>query len=183
MPPWMAVAYFAQEGQALVDGAEYRRREMERTWGVGRLRLLVEPELRLRFDRQVELFAVAVDRGTIEDVRRETKRMAHAWTALDRAARAAGACELQPVIWEVQLSDGRLVALVRDAVEAKHVARSQDGRRIELWTLDEIARVIEAFPTVVKAKQVWPGAEVIGARVHVPELPPDGDPIPQFGGG
>lgn len=180
-PPWMQVPYFAREGQALVDGVEHLRGEMERRWGVGRLRLVVEPELRLRFDRQDELLAMAVERGTIEDVRREAERMVRAWRALDGAARAVGASELSPLVWEVELEDGRVAALVRTTVEARHVAK--EGRRLELWTLEEIARLIVAFPTVVKAKELWPGAEVVSARSRVPELPLDGDPIPQFGGG
>jgi hypothetical protein len=81
----------------------------------------------------------------------------------------------------VELEDGRVAALVRTTVEARHVAK--EGRRLELWTLEEIARLIVAFPTVVKAKELWPGAEVVSARSRVPELPLDGDPIPQFGGG
>jgi len=180
-PPWMQVPYFAQEGQAIIDGVEHVRGEMERRWGVGRLRLVVDADLRVRFDRQADMLATAINHGTIEDVRRQGQRMLNAWMALSRAAEAMGALELHPLVWEVQLGDGRVAALVRTSAEARHVA--QQGRQLELWTLDEIARVITAFPLIAAAKELWPGAEVVAARVRVPELPHDGDPIPQFGAG
>jgi len=180
-PPWMRVPYFSQEGQGIIDGVEHVRGEMERRWGVGRLRLVVDADLRVRFDRQVDHLNTAIHHGDIEDVRREGQRMINAWRALSRAAEAGGAFELHPLVWEVQLDDGRVVGIVRTGAEARHV--HQNGRQIELWTLEEIARLIVAFPVCVKAKELWPGAEVISARVRVPEMPLDGDAIPQFGGG
>ena len=180
-PPWSQVPYFLQEGQGIIDGVEHVRGELERQWGVGRLRLIVSQELRSRFDRQASMFQSAIDRGTIEDVREQGRRMINAWRALNRVAVDAGEPVLHPLVWEVQLGDGRVVALVRTQAEARHVRQS--GRQIELWTLDEVARLIVAFPTIVKAKELWPGAEVVSARMHVPEMPLDGDPVPQFGGG
>ena len=179
-PPWMQVPYFAQEVQGIIDGVEHRRTDLERRWGVGRLRLLVRQELRTKFDRQVELLGVAIHRGTIEDLRREGLRMHNAWRALDQAAQVEGASELVPEVWEVALGDGRVIALVQTNVEAKHVLR--EGRRLEVWTLDEVARLIVAFPMLVRAKEIWPGAEVVAVRHRAPELPIGGDAIPDLGG-
>ena len=53
-------------GQANIDGADKVAVEMEKKWGCDRLRLLVDTELREKFDRQRYLFNAAVwhgDRG------------------------------------------------------------------------------------------------------------------------
>jgi ectoine hydroxylase-related dioxygenase (phytanoyl-CoA dioxygenase family) len=62
------------------------------------LRLLVGPELREKFDRQRYLLNQSIWHGELEDVRRESGRMVNAWHALDRAAEAAGALNLNPLV-------------------------------------------------------------------------------------
>ena len=74
---------------------------MEAKWGVDRLRLLVSPELREKFDRQRYLLNQAIWHGELEAVRRESLRTVKAWLALDAAATAANKPPLQPLVWEV----------------------------------------------------------------------------------
>src|SRR6187455_446643 len=77
-------------GRSYIDGADQTAAEMEAKWGVDRLRLLVSPDLREKFDRQRYLFNQAIWHGELEVVRREAGRMVTAWLALDKAATAAG---------------------------------------------------------------------------------------------
>ena len=46
--------------QAVVEGLDQVAAEMERKWGVGRLRLLVSDPLRAKFDQQAERLAAAI---------------------------------------------------------------------------------------------------------------------------
>ncbi len=85
---------------------------METKWGAGRLRLLVTPELREKFDRQRYLLNAAIRYGDLEAVRREAKRMVTAWLALEKAATAAGKPAISPLVWEVALADGTVAAIV-----------------------------------------------------------------------
>src|SRR6185369_8406045 len=71
-------------GRAYIDGADETAAEMEAKWGCDRLRLLVAPDLREKFDRQRYLLNQAVWHGELEEVRREAGRMVTAWLALDR---------------------------------------------------------------------------------------------------
>jgi hypothetical protein len=73
-------------GRANIDGADKVAIEMERKWGVDRLRLLVSVELREKFDRQRYKYNAAIWHGDLEAVRREADRMTRAWMALDAAA-------------------------------------------------------------------------------------------------
>lgn len=156
------------EAQSHIDGVDHLAVAMDRKWGVDRLRLLVSAELRAKFDRQRAKFNHAVWHGDLPDLEREAARAQTAYRALDRAAVEAGAELLAPVVWEVPLPNGTVVALVRDPHEAAAV--TVDGRKVEVFTLDEVARLIEGFPALVKAKQVFPGATVTVVREPVDPL-------------
>jgi hypothetical protein len=149
-------------GRAYIDGADETAAQMEGKWGADRLRLLVSPELREKFDRQRYLFNQAIWHGGLEDVRRESSRMVKAWTALDRAAESAGREKLSPQVWEVALSDGSVAAIVPDTGHAKSV--NAEGRRLAVYTMEEIGRLLVAYPDIAKAKMVFPGAEVFEVR-------------------
>ena len=152
-------------GRAALDGVDALAIEMEDRWGCGRLRLLVSTELREKFDRQRYRLNSAVLHGDLEAVRTEASRMMAAWLALNNAALMAGARVLDPEVWEVPLSTGKVAAIVKDTAGAHRVVA--DGRDLLVFTLDEIARLIEAHHTVVAAKVQWPGAEVVAVRKSV----------------
>jgi hypothetical protein len=154
-------------GQAHIDGADAVAIAMEARWGAGRLRLLVPAELRERFDRQRVLFNSAIWHGDLEAVRRESGRMVAAWQALARAAEAAGAPVLSPEVWEVSLADGTVVALVRSPEEAHAVVA--EGRRVQVYTLAELAIMLENYQEVTKVKVTFPGAEVVQIRRDIPD--------------
>jgi len=163
--PWMATPGMYIAGRAALDEADALEVELELKWGRDRLRLLVSTDLREKFDRQRYLTSQARWKGDLEDVRREAQRMVKAWKALDKAAEAAGAQVLDPAIWEVCLADGTVATIVREPQLASRVLA--EGRRINVYTLEEIAHMISAFPEVVKAKEVFPGAEVTKTKVRV----------------
>jgi hypothetical protein len=145
-------------GRAYIDGADETACEMEAKWGADRLRLLVDAELREKFDRQRYLFNQAVWHGKLEAVRREAGRMVNAWLALDRAATTAGKQPLDPAVWEVPLADGSVAAIVPDSARAALV--NAEGRQVAVYTLEEIGRLLSNYPEIAKAKLVFPGATV-----------------------
>lgn len=174
-------------GRAYIDGADETAAEMEAKWGCDRLRLLVSPDLREKFDRQRYLLNQAIWHGELEAVRREAGRMVNAWFALDRAATAAGKTPLSPQVWEVTLVDGSVAAIVPDAASAHHAI--SDGRKLAVYTLDEIGRMLSRWQEANVAKLVFPGAEVTAVRrsvddplnaIHDTDEPLD-DPVSDIG--
>lgn len=165
--PWARSHGEYISGQAYIDEADQAAVAADGKWGVGRLRLLVGPELREKFDRQRYLFNQAIWHGDLEAVRRESGRMENAYRALDAAAVE------QPTrpheVLEVALADGTVAVIVPDnrAVEAGQAS----GRQVAVYTLAEIGRLLSAYPDIVKAKQIFPGAEVTDVR------PPPRDPL------
>jgi hypothetical protein len=152
-------------GQSEVDELDLVAIEMERKWGNGRLRLLVDTALREKFDRQRYLINQALWHGELQDVIREARRMIAAWKALDRAAEAAGKPQLDTEVWEVTLASGAVAAIVRDPQQASKVAAQ--GRSVRVYTLDEIAHLLHGFPELAAAKEVFPGASVEQVRNYI----------------
>jgi hypothetical protein len=163
--PWMATPGMYIAGRAALDEADALEVEMELKWGRDRLRLLVSTELREKFDRQRYLTSHARWKGELEDVRREAQRMAKAWAALDKAAEANGAQVLDPAIWEVTLEDGTVATIVREPALCNRIL--SEGRKINVYTLEEIAHMISAFPEVAKVKEHFPGATVTRTKTRV----------------
>src|SRR4051812_24591914 len=149
-------------GQANIDGTDKVAIEMERRWGCGRLRLLVDTALREKFDRQRYLYNQAIWHGELEDVRRECSRMTKAWQVLSQAAEALGAAPLTDQHWEVVLADGSVAAVVADPDGVGLVP--SEGRQVAVYTMDEIGELLSKFPDIVQAKRVFPGAEVTEVR-------------------
>lgn len=145
---------------AILDGLDEVAAGMERKWGVGRLRLLVSDLLRAKFDAQKDKLDAAIDAGRETYVRAQAEGMKRAWAILDKAASDAGHRPLSPEVWECVLpSTGEVVAIVRTEAEAHRVCRE-----CRVFTLDEIARLIDGLPgAVLEAKRVFPGATVTRA--------------------
>jgi hypothetical protein len=158
-------------GRAYLDGADQTASEMEAKWGADRLRLLVAAEWREKFDRQRYLLNQAIWHGELEDVRREANRMTNAWLTLDRIAVEAGKAPLSLQCWEIALDDGSVAAIVPDNDHA-HVVIGE-GRQVRVFTLDEIGRLLSAYPDIAKTKLVFPGAKVVAVRRSVDD-PLDG---------
>lgn len=154
-------------GRAYLDEADQTACEMEAKWGCDRLRLLVGPELREKFDRQRYLLNQAIWHGELEDVRRESMRMVKGWLALDAAAVAAGKRTQAPQVWEVALADGSVAAIVQNDLDAAAV--QAEGRRVSVYSLEEVGRFLSAYPDIARAKAVFPGAEVVQIAKSVPD--------------
>jgi len=154
-------------GRGFIDGADAVAVEMERYWGVDRLRLLVPPEVREKFDRQRYLFNKAITNGDLEEVRRESTRMIAGWMACNKIALAAGAKRLEREVIEVGLDDGTTAAIVPDAIRASLVRA--EGRQVTIYTHEEIGRILSSHSLVGKVKATWPGAQVI--RSVLPDDP------------
>ena len=181
-PRWQRQEATYVIGRAAIDSVDVIAIDCERYWGVGRLRLLVDEELRSRFDSQRLKLRHAIAAGELEEVRREAARMANAWRALDAAAKSLCCAPLVPEVWEVGLPNGRVLAVVKNPTDARHVL--SDGRGLDVITLDEVANLVHGFPELAKIRDVFPGAEVTRVRPIRDPLEvweDEGDEIP-FGG-
>ena len=164
-PDWQTSVGTYIAGSEHVDEMDLVAVEMERKWGVDRLRLLVPLDLREKFDRQRYLVNQALWHGNLEGVKRETSRMVKAYQALDAAAQGAGKKPISAEVWEIPLPDGTVAALVKTNAEAHKVV--SEGRQMAVYTLDEIGRLIAGFPQILKAKEIFEGAQITAVRTNI----------------
>jgi len=161
--------------RSILDGLDSVAVEMERKWGVGRLRLLVNDLLRARFDAQKDKLDAAIESDREPLIRVQAEGTRRAWEVLDKSATDAGHQPLSPEVWECVLpSSGEVISIVRTEAEAHHVARE-----CRVFTVEEIARLIDGLPdAVLEAKRVFPGATVTAVRERKPIDWKKGDEIP-----
>ena len=154
--------------KAILDGVDEVVAASERTWGVGRLRLLVEDDLRARWDRQWLAWCRACEAYDLAAIRTQGAAVRRAIAVLEAEAVAAGHRPLRPDVWEVG-HEGRAIAVCRTSAEAGVVAR--DRRDLEVWTVEELVRVALSGRSAVSAvKQNFPGAEVVAMRSPAPDF-------------
>lgn len=177
--------------QGFFEAADAQRIEMERKWGVGRLEALAAlhaPVLLARFRGQQARWRAALKdaweadfltRDALTLAEQKTGSMQRAWLALDASAEEAGHRAIAPWVWEARLEDGTVAAFVQTDAEASKVIA--EGRHVLVYTLDEVAALLQLVPTVLSAAKV----EFPGAKLQMPhpyyrskEPIPWDDPIP-----
>ena len=147
--------------QVIIKCVDQRGREMDDRWGIGRLPMLVPIEWAERFHAQHKLFNAAVWEFDLALVRQHGEAMLRAYERLDELAVAARGKPLPADQWEFETPEG-LVILVRDLRDTGRAQRH--GREAQVWALDEVANVIRCHPILAKAKEAFPGAQVVSVR-------------------
>lgn len=138
----------------------------ERKWGVDRLTRLVSPATLLRFNQAVAMGEVETT-GYCSPERRAAldAMMMRAWAALDAEATAAGHQPMPPAWREIDLrTEGRGICAIADMgdehAQTLILRAKAEGRLVEVWTLAEVARVMQVHSIVGAAKREFPGAYV-----------------------
>ena len=163
--PWQATYGMFITGQAWVDELTLCVEGMERKWGAGRLRLMVGPELREKFDRQRYLTNQAVWHGGLEDVKAQCRRMINGWKALDKVASDTGLERCATEAWEVAGASGLVHVIVRTIDDAKDYKMGRQNACV--YTLAEVAVILDALSPVEALKSAFPDAEVVQLRRDV----------------
>lgn len=155
--------------RAMIETVDERARDCNRRWGHNRLAHLVPLDWLERFRSQKRKWETACfecagspqpeDRAT---VRKHGEAMLRAFDKLEEIAVAAGHLPTAPAHWEFELSNGTPVILVRDRHEMGQV--DAKGRAVQIWSLEEIAGIVEKFPALIATKDAFPGAEVVQMR-------------------
>lgn len=140
--------------------------EFERKWGVDRLPELVDADLRERFWQTVHRLNLAIDKNDPDEVRRHADAAARGWHALDRAALAAGALPPSGEGWDAPIDETRVLRVCRTIEDACVSQRERPD--VVAVSVEEVARIWKVWDErdiLAQAKQAFPGAEILEARV------------------
>lgn len=159
---------------AIVKTVDEHARQINKRWGHNRLPHLVPLEWTERFRLQKRKwegacfeFTGSPEPDDIAVIRKHGEAMLRAFAKLEEIAVENGHLPTPAQHWEFELKDGTPVILVRDRADMATI--EPDGRALQIWSLEEVATVIEKFPMIALAKDSFPGAEVVqmktGAKV------------------
>lgn len=153
----------------------------EQKWGVGRLERLVSPSILAAYKRGWDQYRAAIEAGDGEAVEAIAPKMVLALSVMDQAATAAGHQPLAPDVWETPMADGTVLVICRTGAEASAVLRASQGRdgasyettlppdlavtvrnghtgrALTVWTMAEVARLIERHGSVAAEGVKWDG--------------------------
>jgi hypothetical protein len=172
--------------QAIFAGVQEAIDAADREWGAGRLELLVPDVWRAKLYAQKRKWSVAyaaawgadvLTRDMLAEVEEHAGGMKRAFVKLGELATEAGHRPIAPWVWETTLADGSVLAVVQTDAEVARVIA--EGRHVAVYTLREVANVIDALPeALAMAKVVWPGAQILPQSAAGPFNPRVGDAIP-----
>lgn len=148
-------------------------RALEVKWGVDRLPLLVEADLRDRFWAQMDLLNAALTKGSGVEVEEAVAATVRGMQALERRAMELGAETVTGEVWEETTPNGAVVAVCRDASEIAKIR--DDGRLDRVYTMSEVAAIVEAWEEgkagqlTNKVKSLFDGATIESVKPKVVE--------------
>ena len=155
----------------IIRTVDEKARDINRRWGHNRLPHLVPIEWMEKFRAQKGKWELACFECVgspnpidIDRVRQHGNAMLRAFDKLEQEANALGNYPEPVSWWEFETRDGKTVILVRDRHEMGQV--DPKGRSVQIWSLEEVADVIQKFPALALAKDCFPGAEVIPCRTN-----------------
>ena len=129
----------------------------EAIWGVGFLQENCTSDFKAKWDRQQKKLTDAVGKKNIPLIGELVEGTIRAWDALEKNVRGQGIEPQEPECMDVKLESGFHLRIAKNHTEARSV--TEDG--VYVWSLHEIARVIESEYTLLnKIKSEFKGAEI-----------------------
>lgn len=127
------------EIQRHLDLLDQVAKQMEDTWGPGRLLQLVDDVMRDKFFKQMAKLNAAIEKNDPDEVGTHAAALGRGWVALDKAARGCGHKPKPHFGLEIRLQDGRIVAIVPDGEVPQY---RQDGTTVITLTEVEIGTLL-----------------------------------------
>lgn len=156
----------------IIRSVDERAGDCNRRWGTNRLPHLVPLDWLERFRSQKRKWETACFEcagsplpADLETVRKHGEAMLRAYDRLDALAVEAGYLPTPPEQWQFELKDGTPVLLVRTRAEMGQI--DTKGLAAQVWSLEEVSDVIAKFPLLARAKDAFPGAEIIQMRTSL----------------
>lgn len=135
--------------------------QIEREWGFERLPELVSPELRERFENQMDRLDAAIAADDADAVETQSGGALRAYQALAEEARALGHAPLSGDHYATQTPDGRAFCIAPTPQEAARVRAERPNAIV--YCAREIAAIVALFEDgelVQAVKEAFPGATI-----------------------
>lgn len=132
--------------------------KLEAVYGIGNLLKWMPDDFQNKWIKQNEKLAHAVGENDANAVKLIVQGCIRAWDMMEENAIKNNKRVNEPEFFEIKLDSGFHLRIAKNVSEARSV--SQGG--VYVWSLGEVARVIESDYTLVNCvKDVFPDAEVV----------------------
>lgn len=140
----------------LLDKLDTKAAEVESRWGVARLERLVSFEMAQKWSRQMGRLQKAISENDVFTLPEIVSGTIRGYDALEADAIAQGNKPHDaPFAWTVGLPSGRTLAIVRSPKDASLMNDlKRDHGDVVVWTIDEVANIIEREYTLVNQDSV-----------------------------
>ena len=135
--------------------------QIEREWGFERLPELVSPELRERFEAQMDRLDAAIAADDVDAVETQAGGALRAYQALASEAEAMGHKPLTGDHYATETPDGRAFCIAPTPQEARRVRAERPGAIV--YCAREVAAIVALFEDgelVQAVKEAFPGATI-----------------------
>lgn len=143
--------------EAITNSVEEAGKAMDHKWGLGRLPIIVPIEWAERFANARRKFSDALWAYDVDAARKFGEALVRGFDKLDEVASGLRMEPGKPDQWEFMVGD-KLVILVQD--RARMAQADTQGRRADVWSLDEVRAILEAHQGLMAVKDAFPGAVV-----------------------
>lgn len=144
----------------LLDKLDMKACEVESRWGVGRIDRLVSFDMAQKWTRQMDKLMVAISENDVFTLPEIINGTIRGYEAMEADAKSQGHMPMHEAVgMSVRLPSGKELLIVRNRVDAENAHRKD----CVVWTLDEVANVIEnKFTLINEIKAALPEAELKG---------------------
>lgn len=150
-----------QEILKWLDKLDDTARGYESKWGVGRLPIICDPALAVKFDRQVEKLRDAQDKKDLTSFRALAEGMIRAWAALEASAVERGESPCDVDYYEGETKSGRIFRVCKNLSDARAMAEKD----IAVFSMEEIGNMLDSKCEILRVvKEEFPGAEIVDSN-------------------
>lgn len=149
--------------------------KLEARYGVGNLIDWMDEDFKTKWQRQMEKLASAVEENNPDTVRLVVDGCIRAWSMMEQNAKENGKPVNTPEFMEIKLDSGFHLRIAANVSEARQITSTG----VYVWSLEEIARVLEKDYTLVnQIKNVFPDCKLTNVTKKKPFDFKNGDQIP-----
>lgn len=134
--------------------------EYEAKWGVGRLEKLVSENLAQKWKLQKEKLDEAIRERNPSRVMALVDGCVRGYAALETDALKNGHALNPPEWWDVRHESGRIYRIVKSEPQSRLAAQGCLSDGVTVYTLQEVARLLDSFDHVNKVKDTFKDAKV-----------------------
>ena len=135
--------------------------DYEARWGIGTLTTLASPDMQNKWQRQMEKLNDAIQSSNLSDVTGLVQGTIRGYKVLEDHVTALGHKPACPDTWDVQHPEsGRVYRICKNNIDASRATE----KGVVTYTLEEIARTLEAQQLVNVVKENMTGATITNTK-------------------